>query len=254
MLLHNQGETPDIFDAGFNLSPGFRNSIALTYMLIERLKGADYSNCTDTTSMKSSNDYHPGLYTRQGCFKTCVQQKTIEKCGCANAMYRVPANVQTCDLLNYHCVEDVATSLSFETECTCPLACQESQYISSVTSSQWPARNYEPYWKQSMQSRGGALKKLLNKDSTIKLSEEFLKVDIYFNTLNYQHYKEKASMTFEDLVGSIGGHLGLWIGMSIISFVEVFELIVALVAVCTKNVYQRKKRKHNFATEAHKMT
>jgi len=34
-------------------------------MLIERLKGADYSNCTDTTSMKSSNDYHPGLYTRQ---------------------------------------------------------------------------------------------------------------------------------------------------------------------------------------------
>lgn len=34
MLLHNQGETPDIFDAGFNLSPGFRNSIALTYVSI----------------------------------------------------------------------------------------------------------------------------------------------------------------------------------------------------------------------------
>jgi len=45
------------------------------------------------------------------------------------------------------------------------------------------------------------------------------------------------------LVGSIGGHLGLWIGMSVISFLEIFELIAGLFSVCGKFVYKKKKDK-----------
>jgi len=45
----------------------------------------------------------------------------------------------------------------------------------------------------------------------------------------------------EDLIGSIGGHLGLWIGMSIISFMEVFELIVILFAACGKFIHKKRK-------------
>jgi len=44
----------------------------------------------------------------------------------------------------------------------------------------------------------------------------------------------------EDLIGSIGGHLGLWIGMSVISFVEVFELMAGLCAACGKYFHKRR--------------
>lgn len=33
-------------------------------------------------------------------------------------------------------------------------------------------------------------------------------------------------------MGALGGHLGLWIGMSAISFVEIFELVGSLFGVC----------------------
>lgn len=39
-------------------------------------------------------------------------------------------------------------------------------------------------------------------------------------------------LQFEDLVGAIGGHLGLWIGMSLVSFFEVFEMIISMFKYC----------------------
>ncbi|KAF6027068.1 hypothetical protein EB796_014629 [Bugula neritina] len=244
LLIHKQGEVPQISEKGFNLAPGLKTSIALRYLVMERLEGENYSNCTKRNERPlddSLHDYYPGNYSQQGCYKTCVQMLTIEKCGCANPLYRVPARIRTCPIENYNCVEEVESSIDYENNCSCPLPCWESQYLYTTTSSQWPSNNYEPYWKQSMQSRGKALSKILNDKTRQSIKEEFVNVEVYFDNLNYYLYKERASMTLEDLVGNIGGHLGLWIGMSVISFVEVFELIASLFAVCTKNFCFRKE-------------
>ena len=44
-----------------------------------------------------------------------------------------------------------------------------------------------------------------------------------------------------DLIGAIGGHLGLWIGMSIVSFLEVFELIGSIFGACCRMLCCRRK-------------
>ena len=44
-----------------------------------------------------------------------------------------------------------------------------------------------------------------------------------------------------DLIGAIGGHLGLWIGMSIVSFLEVFELIGSIFGACCRMLCCRRR-------------
>ena len=41
-------------------------------------------------------------------------------------------------------------------------------------------------------------------------------------------------MTFEDLVGALGGHLHLFLGMSLMSFLELFEFILLLIISMAK--------------------
>ena len=42
------------------------------------------------------------------------------------------------------------------------------------------------------------------------------------------------------MIGALGGHLGLWIGMSLLSFFEVFELIVQLFKWCVRKAQNNK--------------
>ena len=51
-------------------------------------------------------------------------------------------------------------------------------------------------------------------------------ISIYYEDLSYLMIEEKAKISAEDLLGKLGGHLHLFLGMSLLSFVEVVELTV----------------------------
>ncbi|KAF6024252.1 SCNN1D [Bugula neritina] len=204
-LLHPQGEFPQIAEKGFKAAPGFQTSVAISY----------------------------------GCYMTCIQRQIVEKCGCLSMQYApIPGEV-ICDYYQYyHCVVNFKTDID---SCSCPLPCQESQYHHSISFSEWPAINFEDFWRSAMRMIG--VKSIQQGAATWtreRIRSELVTVDFYFESLNYNVYIQRASMTLEDLIGSIGGHLGLWIGMSIISFMEVFELIVILFAACGKFIHRKR--------------
>jgi len=53
-------------------------------------------------------------------------------------------------------------------------------------------------------------------------------VDIFFEELNYEVISEEASYELVNFVSDLGGSLGLWIGMSVLSFAEIFELLLLI--------------------------
>ena len=55
-----------------------------------------------------------------------------------------------------------------------------------------------------------------------------LQVLVYYDNLAYTHIEEEAKMTAEDLLGILGGHLHLFLGMSMLSFVELGECVIVL--------------------------
>ena len=64
---------------------------------------------------------------------------------------------------------------------------------------------------------------------TAHLSNNIVQVEMFYESFMYTNIVEEAKMTFDELVGMIGGHLHLFLGMSMISFAEILEF--ALVAV-----------------------
>ena len=60
------------------------------------------------------------------------------------------------------------------------------------------------------------------------LASNVAKVTIYYDTLTYSIIKEEAKITPVNLLGNLGGHLHLFLGISFMSIVEIFELLVQL--------------------------
>ena len=61
-------------------------------------------------------------------------------------------------------------------------------------------------------------------------------ISVSYDSLSYTQVEEEPKITLEDVIAMIGGHLHVFLGMSLLSFVELFELIaiVILVSVNTK--------------------
>ncbi len=64
-----------------------------------------------------------------------------------------------------------------------------------------------------------------------RLQQSVSCVYIYFNDLNYVYIEQSPTRLFVDLLSSLGGTLGLFVGVSFLSFVEIFELLIEILYV-----------------------
>ena len=58
-----------------------------------------------------------------------------------------------------------------------------------------------------------------------------VKIFVYFDQIKYTRVNEAPAVTFVDLIANIGGELGLFIGISLLSLVELIELSLDLIRI-----------------------
>ena len=59
--------------------------------------------------------------------------------------------------------------------------------------------------------------------------ETFTELHVTYDTISNIEVTEEPKFSGEDLLAEIGNHLHLFLGMSLLSFVEVFEFVLSLV-------------------------
>ena len=67
-----------------------------------------------------------------------------------------------------------------------------------------------------------------------QVQKRFVSVKIYFNEMKYTFISQKPKTEVVDLVSNMGGTMGLFLGVSFLSFVEIFELIVEISLILFK--------------------
>ncbi|XP_075061406.1 epithelial sodium channel subunit beta-like [Mixophyes fleayi] len=241
VVLHGQGKMPFPEDEGVNVPPGQESDIGVVKVHVKRLQEPYSSRCSSGHDIRNYYaDVYGTDYSREACKKSCAHYKIIKNCGCR--MWEFPAppgcNVPLCNISEpsvNNCVETYEYKLSHDQlKCHCPLQCEEENFELTLSSSQWPSSTYLDYFSKRLQTSRGDHDMQTIRDNVVK-------VVVYYQQLNYELIEEVPSMQLVDLFSSIGGLVGLWIGVSVCTVAEFLELIVNLLTFIIVQIPKHKE-------------
>ena len=63
------------------------------------------------------------------------------------------------------------------------------------------------------------------------LYKDFLSLNIYFSSMKYTEIRQTPKMNIIDLKSNLGGALGIFLGFSVFSLIEILEVIVKVIGI-----------------------
>ena len=114
----------------------------------------------------------------------------------------------------------------------CPTPCIQESFIHSIMTAKLTSKEKETRKEKDFGDKN---------ETDFVFEDNFLRVKIYYDELNLQKIEESTYYGLESLIGDIGGQLGLWVGISILSIAEFGELLINLCIVAMRK-YQDKKK------------
>ena len=67
-----------------------------------------------------------------------------------------------------------------------------------------------------------------------RAEKSFVNVYVYYESLNYAESSETPQMNVGQLLASIGGNLGLFLGVSVFSLCEIVEVLIEIYFIVKK--------------------
>ncbi|GMT02586.1 hypothetical protein PENTCL1PPCAC_24760, partial [Pristionchus entomophagus] len=271
--IYNQTDQPYPEVLGFYAPPGTATDMGVRYIRTTR-KGAPYGTCR--VSQKADFPHYKGKYEVESCYRSCLQEQIIKKCGCFDPTYAYLGGTATKSCFgdgfdnstweassnNMNCIEEIydssATTFNMINDCTeCTPPCEVQAYTTTVSTAQWPSNEYKPAECTAYNQTGQPW--LLPSEDTSEpkclawYKTHTLLVEIYYERMNYQLLSESAAYTIVNLISDIGGQLGLFLGMSLISILEIIVLALLICWYCaTHKSRKREMDEYQRSVEAEK--
>jgi hypothetical protein len=244
LFIHNKSSPPfDTYNSrGYWLATGSWNYFELDRVFYKKLN-SPYSDCLNNVNLFKKNktliDHISKVnrtYTQNDCYYLCSHLFALKEseCGCNSTFDDYSKNcfrqinkqaeteVQKC---NAKYLNDFRKNDQYE-KCSeyCPLECDRISYL--IT----------PYSEQISSANGNISKTpKSNYFSEFNTYEEvkksFIGIRIYYNELKYTLISEEPKTELLDFISNIGGILGLFLGISFLSFIEIFEIIFEIVFI-----------------------
>jgi len=242
VIVHNRTYKISFFD-GYDISAGVETNLAIS-RLYETNKPKPYSECIDLKSIESfdSNLYRVmfGLnqtYRQINCFDLCFQQLLINTCQCYTNTFNklngtnpcLQLSQIKCSLLAWYTFH---SNISRNCVQCCPLECFSINYQITTSFTNYPIYNYA---SNSLMTNPIITSKFQNETLTYDLiKESVLSLNVYYDKLAYTQISKDAKLESVDLASNIGGLLGLFLGMSFLSFAEFIEMIIEVLIIILK--------------------
>ncbi|XP_044159492.1 acid-sensing ion channel 4 [Bufo gargarizans] len=240
--IHSQDEPPYIDQLGFGVSPGFQTFVSCQEQRLTYLP-QPWGNCRASAP---SGEFLPGYstYSISACRLQCEREAVVKTCSCR--MVHMPGNETICSPSKYISCADGILDAAVEDnndKCTCPTPCNMTRYGKEISMVRIPNKGSARY-----------LAKKYNKNETY-IRDNFLVLDIFFEALNYGTIEQKKAYDLASLLGDIGGQMGLFIGASILTILEILDYLYELIRDKVNKLFRRKssptrKPKDNIATLA----
>lgn len=171
-------------------------------------------------------------YDRRLCFNFYFQTWTIRKFGCYNLKYPRVLNDTSPPCTDRTLFKlDIEEWLIDEAAQHCPLDCDLATYEHSYSFAHFPTANW--YEDRRVYDRA-YLERLFPGNglpSYESIESSFVAVYVVFSGIVVEEITEKPTIEFVDLLSNIGGNLGLFIGPSVLTFTELFDILFMWIAI-----------------------
>uniref|UniRef100_A0A674P3K0 Acid-sensing (proton-gated) ion channel 2 n=1 Tax=Takifugu rubripes TaxID=31033 RepID=A0A674P3K0_TAKRU len=203
--IHSQAEPPFVHELGFGVAPGFQTFVATQEQRLTYLP-PPWGEC----EAKALGFFH--VYSVTACRIDCETRYIVENCNCR--MVHMPGDASYCTPEQYKdCAEPALAKLSAveNSNCMCRTPCNMTRYNKELSMVKIPSKTSARY-----------LQKKFNKSEKY-ITDNILVLDVFFEALNYETIEQKKAYEVAGLLGDIGGQMGLFIGASILTILELFD-------------------------------
>ena len=222
------------------MSPIALNGGTINYISMQRRLTANlpkpYSDC-DIDNTQSTHYDSPYFnlvlnssyqYSQEMCVLQCYQAQAIRLCNCT-----IPILIS---LYNVSCKNDAESKCAMMTLYTgdlnsavhsclsqCPLECNSSEFSLSLTSQTISGIGFANFVHQTPTFLSDFDSTPVNVQTA---SNKFVQLFAYYDTLTYFKSVDTPSMDIVGFLGSVGGTLGLFLGISVFSLCELIHVLV----------------------------
>jgi hypothetical protein len=222
IIIHNSTYDPTYYGGealnGFNVAPGFNHLISIKRTFSYKL-GEPYNNCLK--DVKSIDSYDSDLfryiiqstnysYRQTDCFNYCMGRELYKSMNISNKIdhftnvfAKSGSNISTLIQTYLRLLKKGITSICGN---DCPLECDSIEYETSLSFNKFLTNN----------------------------SDNIVNFNLFYSSLDYTMIDQIGKMNGFDLISNIGGNLGLFIGISFLSFAELIELFIEIIYIIVK--------------------
>lgn len=223
VLLHSPIEIPRIADFGFFVTPGRETKVVITPKITgasDLIRKIPIHKRQCIFANEANLSYY-NIYSKKNCEMECISKLTEDNCGCT--LYYMPRKFNNesiiCNRKKAYCYEkvlfDIAHSSNDEFSCNhCLPACFEINYEREISSSNLGTGDFITRYNYM----------ILNRDANY-IENNLAIIHIFLLENSYGGFTKTEFIGFTDFLSNIGGLLGLFMGFSVISLIEIIYFV-----------------------------
>ena len=230
-IVHAPDEVPLVGQYGFSVPPG---SVGMAAVQVRQNLNArsPYGDCVDTAALSFTNPLkYYDTYTATACKLENRVDFIYKRCKCR--MYYDPSTLPICrsvdDVLCWMKAKEnfTRTGLKYMRE-ACPPTCVSMSYATKVSYAQFPA----PHLIDEIADQTNL--------SHTDVSRNLLQLNVFFEEVSVRVVQQQPAYTATALFSDTGGLMGLCMGASLLTLVELGELLVLRVIRVFKDTCRHK--------------
>mmetsp|Transcript_41268 Transcript_41268/g.78876 ORF Transcript_41268/g.78876 Transcript_41268/m.78876 type:complete len:508 (-) Transcript_41268:247-1770(-) len=227
--INNMDHTPTPTSNFVNAPPGFMTDLAVETDVLNRWKQDPNQACNNDPT-----------YSQWNCVENCELCQVIPKCGCTTLCPDTPCRLmgdktdtpcRECSTYEeFVCANNELRALmtSSNLACACDPACVQTSFTTTVSLLKLDSRTNDLWKTKNLTRNVEGEQRDMNPD-------KFASLVVHFNSLNLFEVNQNQAYTPSQLFADLGGSGGLFLGLSIIGFVEFLELMYGLVVSLLSN-------------------
>ena len=188
-------------------------------------------------------------YRQSVCLDFCFQALTNSQCGCSNYWINVnntgydwclTSTQRTCADNLFANTYMSGTYISTNCAPKCPSICEFSEFHKTVSHYAYPPSSV--YVEKRLQHNASMVSRFSGQtDFTTDLISHMAQITVFYEKTGFYDIEEDPKFTLFSLLGELGGCMHLFLGMSVVSCIELIELVFrGLIIACTEDPTQVK--------------